>query len=56
MFITDEQYAIAEQIGVSKINVNQRVRLYGWTIRKAITEPLNTEMVSTEKEFFGGAV
>lgn len=55
MRITPEQYKIAEKNGIDKKNVDQRA-LYGtWSIERAITESLNTEMIDTEKEFFGGA-
>lgn len=40
VFITDEQYQIAEKNGISKANVNQRIRL-GWTVQRAITEPIH---------------
>ncbi len=53
--ITEEHYKIAEQNGIDRNNVYQRVWTLDWDIDRAITKPLNAEMISTEDEFFGGA-
>ncbi|EEL78780.1 hypothetical protein bcere0028_56090 [Bacillus cereus AH1271] len=48
--ITDDQYLIANKNGISKKNVYQRVNEYGWSIEKAITQPLhNTKNRKTDR-------
>ena len=37
--ITDEDYDTASKNGINKINVYQRVHVYGWEIERAITVP-----------------
>ncbi|WP_195723877.1 hypothetical protein [Bacillus sp. RIT694] len=50
IYITDEQYLIANRNGISKKNVYQRVNEYGWSIEKAITKPLhNTKNKNTDR-------
>lgn len=50
IYITDEQYLIANRNGISKKNVYQRVNGYGWSIEKAITKPLhNTKNKKTNR-------
>lgn len=39
-FITSEQYAIGEANGINRENVWQRVNNSGWSIEKAISEPV----------------
>lgn len=56
MHITPEQYEIARLNGIGKKNVENRVWGHGWTVERAITQPLRgVDVISTEKEFFGGA-
>lgn len=55
MDIKPEHYEIAEQNGIDRANVYNRVHSLYWGIDRAITEPLNAEMIDTEREFFGGA-
>lgn len=38
-YLSDEHYEQAEKIGVSRHTLYQRVYQYGWTIKKAISEP-----------------
>ncbi len=38
--ITEEMLTIAEQNGISRGNVRQRIKKYHWSIERAITEPL----------------
>ncbi|WP_180235595.1 hypothetical protein [Bacillus toyonensis] len=48
--ITNEQYLIANKNGISRRNVYQRVNEYGWSIEKAITQPLyNTNKRKTDR-------
>lgn len=50
IYITDEQYLIANRNGISKKNVYQRVNEYGWSVEKAITQPLhNTKNKKTDR-------
>ncbi|MEW9139778.1 hypothetical protein [Bacillus wiedmannii] len=50
IYITDEQYLIANRNGISKKNVYQRVNECGWSIEKAITKPLhNTKNKKTDR-------
>lgn len=37
--INQYQYAIAEENGISRELVRERVYLYGWSVRRAINEP-----------------
>lgn len=53
--ITEEHYKIAEQNGIDRRNVYQRVWGLGWDVDRAITQPLRADLISTEDEFFGGA-
>lgn len=39
-YITPEDYAIAEQNGISKERVYFRVYVYNWSVKRAITQPL----------------
>lgn len=55
MDITPEQYEIARNNGIDKKNADNRVWGLGWDVDRAITEPLNADLISTEDEFFGGA-
>lgn len=41
--ITDEDYEKAAGRGITKTNVYQRVHTYGWSIERAITEPLRSK-------------
>ncbi|WP_179865792.1 hypothetical protein [Bacillus pseudomycoides] len=41
---TWDQYEIAEKNGISKSTVYQRINIQGWTVEKAITEPLFVSM------------
>ncbi|MFT4140172.1 hypothetical protein COJ38_21490 [Bacillus cereus] len=41
--ITDEDYEKAAVKGITKTNVYQRVHTYGWSIERAITEPLRSK-------------
>lgn len=47
IFITDEEYEIAEKNGISKGNVDQRVHAYGWEIERAITQPIRKQRKHT---------
>jgi hypothetical protein len=50
IYITDEQYLIANRNGISKKNVYQRVNEYGWSVEKAITQTLhNTKNKKTDR-------
>lgn len=42
-FISEHDYQIAEQNGISRKNAWQRVNLYGFDISEAITKPLKKE-------------
>lgn len=46
-----EHYEIAEKNGISKENVYQRVKHYGWTIERAITTPIATQWLGKYKGF-----
>ncbi|PLR84639.1 hypothetical protein CVD25_00975 [Bacillus canaveralius] len=39
-YITPEDYAAAEELGVSQETVYQRVYVHGWSIKRAISTPL----------------
>lgn len=39
IYITPEEYEIAEANGISKKRVDVRVRKLGWPVKKAITKP-----------------
>lgn len=39
-YLLEEHYETAEENGISKKNVYQRVYEYGWKIERAITEPV----------------
>jgi len=41
--ITNEDYEKAAVKGITKTNVYQRVHTYGWSIERAITEPLRSK-------------
>lgn len=41
-YITNEDYKIAANNGISKINLKNRVYNLGWKIEKAITLPVNS--------------
>jgi hypothetical protein len=38
--LTEEHYLIAKKNGISRPNVQQRYDDYGWSIERAITEPI----------------
>ena len=40
IYISPEQYAIAEQNGLNRDRVRQRVNYCGWSVERAIREPL----------------
>lgn len=40
VYVTPEEYAIAEKNGISSFNVYQRVNVYNWNTQRAITTPL----------------
>jgi len=40
--ITFKDYERAAKNGISKKNVYQRVNVYGWSVKRAITEPVET--------------
>lgn len=40
LYVTPEDYEIAERNGINAENVTQRVYVYGWEIERAITQPL----------------
>jgi hypothetical protein len=42
VFISDEDYAVALSRGISKQNVNNRVREHDWSVQKAITKPVSS--------------
>ena len=41
MFIDEKYYKIAKANGIPRRYVNDRVKRYGWTIERAITQPCN---------------
>ncbi|MEW9093973.1 MAG: hypothetical protein AB2417_02725 [Clostridiaceae bacterium] len=49
-YITPEEYKIAKNNGISKKNLEQRVREYGWSNEKAISTPV-TKRGNIPKEF-----
>lgn len=50
LYITDEDYAEAEKNGISKDNLNNRVRRYGWGVDRAIRTPLKKGKFSEEQK------
>lgn len=46
-----EHYEIAEKNGISKENVYQRVKSYGWSIERAITTPIGSRWLGKYKGF-----
>lgn len=49
-YITPEEYKFAELNGISKKNLEQRIRDYGWSNEKAISTPV-TKRGNIPKEF-----
>lgn len=41
-YITPEEYAIASRNNISRVRVNERIRKYGWSKKRAITEKIKT--------------
>lgn len=48
---TWEDYEIAEKNGISKVNVDQRINALGWTLEKAITQPMRVRFRHKYKEY-----
>lgn len=48
---TWEQYEIAEKNGISKVNVDQRINVLGWTLEEAITKPMRVKFRQKYKEY-----
>jgi len=46
-----EHYEIAEKNGISKENVYQRVKHYGWSIERSITTPIASQWLGKHKGF-----
>lgn len=41
-YITPEEYEIASKNNISRVRVNERIRKYGWSKKRAITEKIKT--------------
>ena len=50
IFITEEAYAIARKNGISKKQLDNRVRYCGWSLERAIFTPIRNKRKNTTKE------
>ncbi|MCW6075494.1 hypothetical protein LAV44_09155 [Clostridium sporogenes] len=48
-YITPEEYKIAENNGISKANVEQRIRAYGWSKKDALEIPVKKRGIIPKK-------
>ena len=50
IFITEEAYAIARKNGISKKQLDNRVRYCGWSLERAIFTPIRNKRKNSTKE------
>ena len=48
-YITPEEYSLAKRNGISKENLEQRIRCYGWNKEKALNTPVRKRGVIPKK-------